>query len=122
MPIVDVTLVVEPHVALAPNLAQALADAVGRALKSPPAQTWVRIHVLASDRYAENQSTPQLNELPVFVTVLQRQLSQAVELEREISALTEAIAQSTARPPASVHIEFAPAAVGRLSFGGKLVT
>ena len=122
MPIVDVTLVVEPNVDLAPDLAQLLADGIGRALKSPPGQTWVRLHVLAPDRYAENQSTPQADDLPVFATVLQRQLSQASELEREISALTEAIAQTTARPPARVHVEFAPAAAGRLSFGGKLVT
>ncbi|MEO5764832.1 MAG: hypothetical protein ABIR52_05940 [Casimicrobiaceae bacterium] len=122
MPIVDVTLVVELDVELAPDLARLLADGIGRALKSPPGQTWVRLHVLAPDRYAENQSTPQANDLPVFANVLQRQLAQASELEREISALTEAIAQSTARPPACVHVEFAPAAAGRLSFGGKLVT
>jgi phenylpyruvate tautomerase PptA (4-oxalocrotonate tautomerase family) len=122
MPIVDVTLVVEPHGDLSPGLAQSLADVIGRALKSPPGQTWVRLHVLASDRYAENQSGPQANDLPVFATVLQRRLSQPGELEREISALTEAIAQTTVRPPDCVHVEFAPAAAGRLSFGGKLVT
>ena len=122
MPIVDVTLVAEPSISLAPDLAQSLADAIGRALHSPPGRTWIRLHVLASSHYAENQSTLPANDLPVFATVLQRQHPQASEFDRDISALTKAIAEATGRPPTCVHIEFAPEAAGRLSFGGKLVT
>lgn len=122
MPIVDVTLVVEPGAASNADLAQSLADGIGHALHSTPGQTWVRLHLLARDRYAENRSQPQADELPVFASVLRRQLPQADELEREIAALTEAIARATARPPACVHVEYVPAAAGRLAFGGKLVT
>lgn len=43
------------------------------------------------------------------------------ELQAEVSAVTHAIAQVTDRPTACVHIEYAPAAVGRVAFGGKLV-
>ena len=69
MPIVDVELVAGPDGVVASRLAQSLADAVGRALGSPVGQTWVRLHILAREHYAENESSIELAELPVFVTV-----------------------------------------------------
>lgn len=122
MPIVDVTLVVAPDATPAADLAQRLADAVGVALGSSDGETWLRMHVLARDRYAENQSTLAPDELPVFVTVLKRHLPRATALEREIAALVGAIAQVTGRATGRVHVEYAPAASGRLAFGGRLVT
>lgn len=121
MPIVDVELVAAPNGALAAGLAQSLADAVGRTFKSPPGQTWVRVHILARERYAENDSSVELAELPVFVTVLKRAPPVKAELADEISALTSAIAQVLGRAMSCVHVEYAPAAVGRLSFGGTLI-
>jgi phenylpyruvate tautomerase PptA (4-oxalocrotonate tautomerase family) len=121
MPIVDVELVSAPDQPLAVGLAQSLADAAGRALNSPPGQTWVRLRVLARERYAENESLLESADLPVFVTVLKRAHPVKSALEVEVSALTNAISKVTGRSPVSVHIEFAPAAAGRLSFGGKLV-
>ena len=121
MPIVDVELVADSSSVVAPGLAQSLADAVGRTLQSPPGQTWVRLRVLERDQYAENESCLETTELPVFVTVLKRALPEGAELAGEIMALAGAIAQVTGRAMSCVHIEYAPAAAGRLGFGGRLV-
>lgn len=121
MPIVDIELVAGPDVSVAAGLAQALADVVGRALQSPPGQTWVRLRVLARDRYAENESTLETSAGPVFVTVLRRTLPAKAEMAAEVAALTPAIATAVHRPASCVHIEYAPAAGGRVAFGGTLV-
>jgi phenylpyruvate tautomerase PptA (4-oxalocrotonate tautomerase family) len=106
---------------MGPDVAQALADAIGRALESPPGQTWVRVASLARDRYAENEATVDAAQLPVFVTILKKQIPPPAELAGEVTALTEAVAQVVGRPAACVHVEYAPAAAGRLAFGGTLV-
>ena len=121
MPIVTVELVVAEGHALPHDLAQALADAVGHALDSPSGQTWIRLRALAHNAYAENESLVHADELPVFVAVLKRQLPSGAVLHAEVAALTQAVAQVVRRPATSVHVEYAPAAAGRLSFGGKLV-
>jgi phenylpyruvate tautomerase PptA (4-oxalocrotonate tautomerase family) len=121
MPILTVEVVGGTDSALEQNFAQSLADAVGRVLDSPPGQTWVRLRALGRNEYAENGPLVDTAELPVFVTILKRQLPIGAELQAEVSALTHAIAQVIGRPGACVHIEYAPAAVGRVSFGGKLV-
>lgn len=121
MPIVDVELVAEPNDTVRGGLAQSLADEVGRALNSPHGQTWVRLRVLARENYAENESSLESTDLPVFVTVLKRAFPERATVVAEIAALTDCIAKVTGRNPASVHIEYAPAAAGRLSFGGRLV-
>jgi phenylpyruvate tautomerase PptA (4-oxalocrotonate tautomerase family) len=121
MPIVDVELVADASSAVTRGLAQSLADAVGRTLQSPPGQTWVRLHVLARDHYAENESYLETTELPIFVTVLKRALPEGAELAAEMMALAGVIAQVTGRATSCVHIEYAPAAGGRLAFGGHLV-
>jgi phenylpyruvate tautomerase PptA (4-oxalocrotonate tautomerase family) len=106
---------------MAEGLAQSLADAIGGALQSPPGQTWVRVRSIARDHYAENEALLDAAQLPVFVTILKRQTQQLAELEREVTALTGAVAQVMGRPAACVHVEYAPAAAGRLAFGGVLV-
>jgi len=121
MPIIDVELVTCPNGAVGAGLAQSLADAVGRTLSSPPGQTWVRLRVLPREHYAENGSLLEISDLPVFVTVLKRSIPAGSDLEAEVSALTNVIAAAVGRTTSSVHIEYAPAASGRLSFGGKLV-
>ena len=120
MPIVTVEVVAGAN-AIAPDLAQALADAIGRALKSPPGQTWVRVGCLARNCYAENEAALDAEQLPVFVTVLKKQIPPRAELDGEVTALTDAVAHVIGRPAACVHIEYAPAAAGRLAFGGSLV-
>ena len=121
MPIVTVEVVADVDHALEPRLAQSLADTVGRALNSPAGQTWVRIRSLGRDQYAENESLVEAGGMPVFVTVLERLPPSGAELPAEVATLTQAIAQVVGRPAACVHIEYVPAAVGRVSFGGKLV-
>ena len=121
MPIVDIELVADPTGTVASNLAQSLADAVGHVLKSPAGQTWVRLHVLSREHYAENESPVESSELPVFVTVRKRSIPAADELKSETLALTHAVAKVLGRTAAFVHTEYAPAAQGRVSFGGTLV-
>jgi len=122
VPIINVEFVVAPDGTVAAGLAQSLADAAGRALGSPAGQTWVRLHLLAQEHYAENESSLASTELPVFVTVLKRALPGPAEMTDEVAALTSAIAGVLGRATSCVHVEYAPAASGRLSFGGKLVT
>jgi len=121
MPIVTVEVVVDLDRTLNLDLAQSLANAIGRALASPPGQTWVRLNVLGRNAYAENECVVNADALPVFVTVLKRQVPLGAELLAEVAALTQAIAQVVARPVECVHVEYAAAAVDRLAFGGKLV-
>jgi phenylpyruvate tautomerase PptA (4-oxalocrotonate tautomerase family) len=121
MPIVTVEVVAEANGAMAQDMVRSLADAIGRALKSPPGQTWVRVRSLARDQYAENEVLLDAAELPVFVSILKRQSPRGAELEGEVTELTRAVARVIGRPATCVHIEYAPAAAGRLSFGGVLV-
>jgi phenylpyruvate tautomerase PptA (4-oxalocrotonate tautomerase family) len=121
MPIVTVEVVADPDRVLEHSLPQSLADAVGRVLKSPPGQTWIRLRSLRRDEYAENEAIVDSAELPVFVSVLERQPLAGATLQAEVTALTLAIAHVIGRPVTCVHVEYAPAAVGRAAFGGKLV-
>jgi phenylpyruvate tautomerase PptA (4-oxalocrotonate tautomerase family) len=110
MAIVTVEVVAGANDAMARDVAQSLADVIGRTLKSPPGQTWVRIRSIARDQYAENEAALDAAQLPVFVTILKRQFTQPTELEAEVTALTGAVAQVIGRPAACVHIEYDHAA------------
>jgi phenylpyruvate tautomerase PptA (4-oxalocrotonate tautomerase family) len=121
MPIVTIEVVSGANDGMAQDLAQSLADAIGRALKSPPGQTWVRVRSVTRDQYAENGPPLEATQLPVFVTILKRQTSQSAELQAEVTLLAHAVARIIGRPVSSVHIEYAPAAAGRLAFGGVLI-
>jgi phenylpyruvate tautomerase PptA (4-oxalocrotonate tautomerase family) len=101
MPIVDIEIVGEITESNAGACAQALADEAARVFASPPANTWVRVHTLARECYAENGIAVAPSDLPVFVTVLKRQVPQ--------------------RAPGRVHVEYAAAAAGRMAFGGTLI-
>ena len=121
MPIVTVEIVAGANGAVAEDLAQSLADSLGRVLKSPAGQTWVRVHFLPGKQYAENDARLDAAQLPVFVTILRRTIPEPAQLEVEVAALTDAIAKVIGRPTSCVHLEYAPAASGRLSFGGDMV-
>jgi phenylpyruvate tautomerase PptA (4-oxalocrotonate tautomerase family) len=121
MPVVTIEFVTDSDGPIANDLARSLADAIGRVLNSPPGQTWVRLRSLARNRYAENGASVDAGALPVFVTLLKRQIPSGAEVQAEITALTRAIAKVMDRPATCVHIEYAPAAIGRVSFGGELV-
>lgn len=121
MPIVDVEVVSEnAEPGLHPSLA-ALASALGRVFGSPPGRTWVRLRILPSSRYAENDAPISVELLPVFVTVLQASPPEGVALQAQVQAVTHAVAAWVARSSEQVHVAYAPAASGRQAFGGKLV-
>ena len=103
MPIVDVTIVVGRDEKVAAGLTQTLADEVGRVLNSARGQTWVRLHLLAQDRYAENNSSLGSTELPVFVVLLTCQPPDRSQLDGTITKLTQAISEATGRPSSSEH-------------------
>jgi phenylpyruvate tautomerase PptA (4-oxalocrotonate tautomerase family) len=121
MPIVTVEIVGDEQRTRERSLAQLLADAVAGVLDSSPGQTWVRVRWLGHENYAENGTAVSAGELPVFVSVLKRSPPVGPELEAEVSALTRAIADVIGRSANLVHIEYAPPAAGRVSFGGKLI-
>jgi phenylpyruvate tautomerase PptA (4-oxalocrotonate tautomerase family) len=120
MPILDIEIVgnVTPPAA---TLAQALADEAGRLFAAPPATTWVRVRWLAREAYAEDGAMVATADLPVFVTVLKRQVPERVALAREMAALARAVARVVGRPAERIHVEYAAAAAGRIAFGGVLV-
>lgn len=119
MPILDIDLV-QPDDAAPPlaALTQALADAAGRALAGAPGRTWLRLRCLQASHYAENEARIGPDELPVFVTVLHAHPPQGAALDRELAALTQALAACLGRAPARVHVQYAPPAAGRQAFGG----
>lgn len=122
MPILDIDIV-QPDGSAAPaaSLTQALADAAGRALGSPPGRTWVRLRTLAASQYAENEAALAPQDLPVFVSVLYARPPQGPALATEVQALTQALAACLDVASQRVHVQIAPAAAGRQAFGGTLV-
>ncbi len=118
MPILDIEVV--GHTVDQGNLTQRLADAAGRALNSRPKGTWVKLHWLDAELYAENEGSDQI--LPVFVSLVQACPPEGRELEKQMVALTDAVAMTLDRPVEHVHILLQPSASGRISFGGTLQT
>jgi len=82
MPILDIEIVGDVAESNAGEFAQALADEAARVFAAKPATTWVRVHTLARMCYAENGAAVAPSDLPVFVTVLKRQLPDRAELAR----------------------------------------
>lgn len=121
MPIVTVEIVTASDREWGRDITQSLADAIGRALNSAPGHTWVRCRLLGQHEYAENEGSSSDARMPVFVTITRRQLPAAHEIEAEVEAVTVAVAEVVGRRPDQVHVEYAPAAAGRLAFGGKVV-
>jgi len=119
MPILDVELVGPVSDAIRSGLALRIADAAGRVFGSPTGSTWVKLRVLPAADYAENGGLPE-GVLPVFVSVLRRELPQRDEMAREAALLCTAVAQACGRAPESVHVLYEPAAAGRIAFGGRL--
>jgi len=60
MPIVEIEIVLRPGEKLNDNAAGVIADELGIILGSHPGQTWVKLHTLAPERYAENGVNPLL--------------------------------------------------------------
>lgn len=119
MPIVEVELVTDD--APEPGLAPTLADEIGRSLGAPDGETWVRLRVIDRRAYGESGGPLAANVEPVFVTVIAHRRPQGEELAAAIRDLTNAVAKTTRRPSAHVHVVFEPDGAGRVAFGGRLV-
>jgi hypothetical protein len=81
----------------------------------------VRLQALEASHYAENGTTLSEQDLPVFVSLLLAHPPRGAELEAQVVAVSRAVARCVARAPERVHVEYAPAAVGRMAFGGVVV-
>lgn len=121
MPILNIEIVGALAASAPASLAQALADTAATVLQSRVGSTWVKVHRLDERDYAENGTTLAADELPVFVSILHREPPVGAEREQQVTALTLGIAQVLGRPQDRVHLEYLPGAVGRQSFGGRLV-
>ena len=122
MPILEIEIVTRPGESLRPSLAAELAQRAGKVFASPLGGTWVRLHPLPAEYYAENRDGPEMNPFPVFVSVLKAGLPRPAEMQAEVRSLSEVIAELCSRPVENVHILYLPQAAGRLAFGGILVT
>lgn len=121
MPVLDVTVVGDPPAQSRKAWAERLAEAAGAIFKSGPGTTWVVLHRISPEDYAENAAGPGERYAPVFVRVLKKSLPPEPELAIEVEALTRAVAEVCGRDPAQVHVIYEPGAAGRVAFGGRLV-
>jgi len=120
MPIINVEIVTRPAETLPSFLAKQLADALGNVMGSEPRGTWVRLHSLPADRYAEGPGE-ESPFFPVFVTILRARLPAADVLQDEVTRIAEVTARLCDRPAANVHVQYLPPALGRVAFGGRLL-
>lgn len=120
MPILDVEMVIRPDETLSEGLAADIAGRAGLALGAAPGRTWIRLHTLEVDHYAED-AAGRADAYPVFASILHRQRPRGDTLRREVTRLTEAIAAACNRPPENVHLIYEADAAGRVAFGGVLV-
>ena len=115
MPILDVEIVGGKIEAAT---TRALADGLGAVFEAAPGKVWVRVRSLPVEAYAENGGgAPK----PVFVTVTASAPPEGAVLRQRIDGIVAVVAQLTGRPRENIHVEFQPAARGRIAFGGRLV-
>ncbi len=122
MPILDLTLVLPAGASVPSGLAQRVADAAGDVLGAEAGHLWVRLDLLPGDRYAENHAVLAADELPAFMRLLLARPPSGAARQEQALALTAAVAACVQRPRTAVHLEYAPAAAGRVAFGGTLVS
>ncbi len=121
MPIVDIEIVLKPDETLADKMVSELADRLGKLFGSPKNGTWVKVHQIAAQHYAENEGQEQ-DLYPIFVSVLKSRLPALDEMQNEVDAITALVAEICHRPPGFVHVIYQPEGQGRVAFGGKVVT
>jgi phenylpyruvate tautomerase PptA (4-oxalocrotonate tautomerase family) len=112
--------VLRPGERLEPGLAQALASRAREALAAPAGTTWVKVHALAAEQYAEDGGVPE-GVYPVFASVLKAQWVAPEARQQEVDRLTQAVAEACGRPVENVHVFYQPEGAGRVAFGGRLV-
>jgi phenylpyruvate tautomerase PptA (4-oxalocrotonate tautomerase family) len=120
MPIVDVQLVAHEG-DQTDCMAASLADALAVVFKAQPGHVWVRLSLLPSSHYAENDFKDATPSAPVFVCVLHADISSPEVLALEARAIAQAVAACVERNSERVHVEYAPPGRGRVAFGGNLL-
>ena len=120
MPILDVEIVLRADERLDPGLAAEIADRCGEVFGSPPGNTWVKLHLMPRDHYAENGGGPPVGVYPVFASVLKAGCLRRMRCVLRWRRLTAAIAQATGRPEEHVHVAYSPEGAGRVAFGGEI--
>jgi len=121
MPIVDIEIVLKPDETVVNEMVSELADRLGEIFSSPKNGTWVKVYRIAAHHYAENQGK-ESDAYPIFVSVLKSRLPAPDEMQKEVDAITDIVAQICHRPPGFVHVIYQPEGKGRVAFGGKVVT
>lgn len=120
MPILDVQIVGPLAPPLEAGVAARLAAAAAGVFASPPGATWVRLHRLAAEDYAENGGIDPGESPPVFVALLLADPPEGAARASQAAALAAALAGVVGRPSERVHILYEPAGRGRVAFGGVL--
>lgn len=120
MPILTVEIIAFPGEAPDPSLASSIAERAAEVFGSPPGGTWVKVHRIAREDYAENGGVPA-NLSPVFVSIFKAKLPLPDALQTEATQLAESVAQICNRSRESVHILYLPEGEGRIAFGGRLL-
>lgn len=121
MPILHVEIVLHPGESLSSQVAATIADRAGEVFGTPPGRTWVKLHLIPAEHYAENGDAGE-GLYPVFVSTLKNQLPTPEAMPTEVAQLTQVIAQACARSVENVHLVYLPAGAGRVAFGGKLTS
>jgi phenylpyruvate tautomerase PptA (4-oxalocrotonate tautomerase family) len=104
-----------------PEQLQSLADALGELFGSQPSGTWVKARQQQRAYYAENMIDFSPDLRPVIVEVLKSDVESGKTLVIEAAAVSAVVAQVLGRRTDNVHVIYAPAARGRVAFGGQLV-
>ena len=121
MPIVDIEIVLRTNEIIREEVVSELANELGEIFHSSPGETWIKIHPLLADQYAENGGTLD-GIYPIFITVMKSKLSSFEEMQEEVANITGAVAQICGRPSDNIHVIYQPAGKGRVAFGGKIVS
>ena len=121
MPILTVEIVHDSGATPTQDLAQRLADRAGEALGAALGTTWVLVNPVPSTRYAESGGGGG-EYRPVFVRVLRRAQPDEADWSDEVSAHTGAVAEVCGRARDQVHVIYEPPALGRVAFGGVMVS
>jgi phenylpyruvate tautomerase PptA (4-oxalocrotonate tautomerase family) len=120
MPIVDVEIVLKPDETIHEKMVSELAARLGEIFGSSKNGTWIKVHGISNDHYAENGGKEE-GMYPIFISVLKSRLPHPDEMQKEVDAITGAVATVCNRSSDFVHVIYLPEGKGRAAFGGKIV-
>ena len=118
MPIIDVELIALDAPKNLKNLTQNLTNSAAIILNSPNGQTWLKLHFLPLNQYAENGGVPEDFKSLFVSLLLKNNLSEDKRSEIAFK-LCESFSTITHFPKDHIHILFLPEGSGRMVFGGS---